>query len=73
MLTKIVIVLMLFIIIFVLFRGLYFLVKGKGNPEQTVKSLTWRISLSVVLIILLIIAVLSGYVEPHGVNPNVQT
>ena len=70
MLVKILIVLMLFAIIFVLFRGLYFLVKGTGNPKKTVSSLTWRIGLSVLFIGLLIAAIVMGYIEPHGINPN---
>ena len=70
MLVKIVIVIALFTIIFSLFRGLYFLVKGQGNPKKTVNALTWRISLSLLLIVAIIIAAQLGYVEPHGINPN---
>lgn len=70
MLAKILIVIALFAIIFSLFRGLLFLVRGQGNPKKTVRALTWRISLSVLLIVAIIIAAQLGYVEPHGINPN---
>lgn len=70
MLAKILIVIALFAIIFSLFRGLLFLVRGQGNPKKTVNALTWRISLSVLLIIAIVIAAQLGYVEPHGINPN---
>ena len=72
MLPKIIIVLVLFTIVFVLFRGLFFLVKGQGNPKKTVNSLTWRIGLSVVLIGAIVVAIQLGYIEPHGINPNVK-
>lgn len=68
MLAKAFIIAALFAIIFVLFRGLYFLVKDQGNPKQTVKSLTWRIGLSVLLIILIMVAIKLGIVTPHGIN-----
>lgn len=70
LLAKIAIVIMLFVIVFVLFRGLYFLVKGQGNPKKTVNSLTWRIGLSLLLIGLLIVAIQLGIIQPHGINPN---
>ena len=66
--AKIVVVAALFTIIFVLFRGLYYLVKGEGNPEKTVKFLSWRIGLSILLMILLLIAVATGLIEPHGLD-----
>jgi branched-subunit amino acid transport protein AzlD len=66
---KVIIVLALFAIIFALFRGLYYMVKDQGKTKRTVNSLTWRIALSVLLIIGLIIAIATGVVEPHGVQP----
>ena len=67
--TKVFILLTLLAIIFVLFRGLYFMVKGHGNPRKTANSLTWRIGLSLALIILLIVALTNGFIVPHGVQP----
>lgn len=70
MLAKILIVVALLAIVFSLFRSLFFLVTGQGNPKKTVNALTWRISLSLLLIIAIVIAAQLGYVEPHGINPN---
>jgi branched-subunit amino acid transport protein AzlD len=67
--AKLLIILFLFAIIFVLFRGLYYMVKDQGKTKKTVNSLTWRIGLSVMLIILLIIGASFGYIQPHGVQP----
>jgi len=67
--AKVIIILALFAIIFALFRGLYYMVKDQGKTKRTVNSLTWRIVLSVLLIIGLITAVATGVVEPHGIRP----
>jgi hypothetical protein len=67
MLTKIIIVLFLFIIIGSLFSGLFYLVRDKGTSERTVRALTVRISLSVLLFILLMIGYATGVLQPHGI------
>ena len=70
MLTKIIVVLFLFAIIDSLFSGLFFLMKDKGASERTVKALTVRVSLSVLLFILLMIGFATGLLQPHGAIPG---
>ena len=70
MLTKIIIVLFLFAIIGSLFSGLFFLMRDKGASERTVKALTIRVSLSVLLFILLMIGFATGVLQPHGITPG---
>jgi hypothetical protein len=70
MLTKVIIVLFLFAIIGSLFSGLFFLMKDKGTSERTVRALTVRVSLSVLLFILLIIGFATGVLQPHGIHPG---
>jgi small neutral amino acid transporter SnatA (MarC family) len=70
MLTKIIVVLFLFAIIGSLGSGLYYLVKDKGSSDRTVRALTVRISLSVLLFILLMLAYATGVLQPHGVYPG---
>jgi uncharacterized membrane-anchored protein len=70
MLTKIIVVLFLFAIIGSLGSGLYYLVRDKGSSDRTVRALTVRISLSVLLFILLMVAYATGLLQPHGVNPG---
>ena len=67
MLTKAIIVLVLFIIIGSLFSGLFYLIRDKGTSERTVRAMTVRISLSVILFILLMIGYATGLLQPHGV------
>jgi uncharacterized iron-regulated membrane protein len=70
MITKIIVVVFLFAIIGSLFSGLFFLMKDKGTSERTVKALTVRVSLSVLLFILLMIAFATGLLQPHGIMPG---
>jgi hypothetical protein len=70
MITKIIIVVFLFAIIGSLFSGLFFLMKDKGASERTVKALTVRVSLSVLLFILLMIGFATGVLQPHGIYPG---
>jgi len=70
MYTKIIVVLFLIFIVGSLFSGLYYLVKDKGTSEKTVRALTLRISLSVLLFILLMIGYATGLLQPHGVVPG---
>ena len=60
MITKIIVVLFLLAIIGSLFSGLFFLMKDKGTSERTVRALTVRVSLSVLLFILLMIGFATG-------------
>ncbi len=70
MLVKTLIILVLLAILFSLFSGMIFLVKDKGRSERTVRVLTIRIALSVLLFILLMAAFAAGLIQPHGINPG---
>jgi hypothetical protein len=66
-LIKVIIVLFLISIIFALGSALYFLVRDKGDSTRIVKALTWRIGLSLVLFILLMLAFAMGWITPNAV------
>lgn len=70
MITKIIVVLFLLAIIGSLFSGLFFLMKDKGASERTVRALTVRVSLSVLLFVLLMLGFATGLLQPHGVYPG---
>ncbi len=67
-LKTLVIVGFLIIIVWNLGAGMYYMMVDKGGSDRTVKALTKRIALSVGLIALVIIGILTGVVEPHGVG-----
>jgi len=59
---KIVVILFLVFIVGSLFSALYYLVRDKGRGERTVKALTVRITLSVVLFALLMLGYYFGFI-----------
>ncbi|OQW92938.1 MAG: hypothetical protein BWK79_13760 [Beggiatoa sp. IS2] len=67
MLIKIVIVLLLLSIIASLAVGFSGLVKNEPGSHKMAKALTMRVSLSIFLFILVMIAAYFGLITPHGV------
>ena len=72
MLAKFVIVIFLLTILYTLGSSFYFMVRDKGEGKRTLKRLTWRISLSLLLLVLLYIMFLMGWIEGSGGPINLQ-
>jgi len=66
MAIKILIIVGLLLILYSLGSALIFLVKDHGEGDRTVKRLTWRIALSLVLFLVLWAAYQMGYIEPKS-------
>ncbi|MBA2651483.1 MAG: twin transmembrane helix small protein [Tatlockia sp.] len=67
MITKAIIILVMLVILFALGSSLFFLVRDEGKTTRTVKALTWRIGISLVLFLFLFLAFSLGWIKPHGV------
>jgi len=65
---KLLIVVCLIGIVLSLGTGLFHLVSGKRSSSGTVRALTVRVVLSVVLFLLLLLAWSQGMIQPHGVG-----
>lgn len=65
---KILIVACLLAIIASLGKGMFHLVKDKGDSKRMANALTIRIALSVALFVLLFIAWKQGLIQPHGIT-----
>lgn len=70
MLFKILIIILFIFILFNLGTGLFYMMKDKGQSNKTVKALTWRVALSILVFILLFLAYAAGLIQPHGVLPG---
>lgn len=68
MLQKLIIVAVLALIVYNLGAGLYYMLTDKGGSDRTVNALTRRIGLSVALILLVILGIATGVIQPHGVG-----
>lgn len=60
----------LILIVWNLGAGLYYMLVDKGQTKRTVNALTRRIALSVGLILMVILAIFMGWIEPHGIGRN---
>ena len=69
MFVKVLIVLMLLAIVYTLVSSFWFLVKDKGEGTRTVRRLSWRIGLSLLLFAFLYVAFLAGWIQPGSGNP----
>lgn len=67
-LVKVLVVVILVAIVASLGSALYQLSRGTGDSGKMLRALTWRISLSVALFLLLLIAYALGWLQPHGVG-----
>jgi hypothetical protein len=66
--TTLVVVAFMVVIIYNLGAGLYYMMTDKGQTDRTVKALTRRIGLSVLLILLIIAGIATGIIQPHGLS-----
>ena len=63
---KLIIIAFLVVILYNLGAGLYYMMVDKGEKDRMVRSLTWRIGLSVALIVLVMLGIWTGVIKPHG-------
>ena len=64
---KLLIIAFVLLILWNLGAGLYYMMVDKGKTDRTVKSLSWRIGLSGLLILLVIVGIFTGVIKPHGI------
>ena len=71
MLSKVFVSVFLLGILYSLASSFYFLVHDKGEGDRTVRRLSWRVGLSLGLVLLLFAGFKLGVIEPRGANPVV--
>lgn len=65
---KLIIIVFLVLILYNLGAGLYYMMVDKGQNDRMVRSLTWRIGLSVALIVLVALGIWTGVIKPHDLG-----
>lgn len=67
MTIKIIIAILMLAILFSLFMALLSLRRGeRDDAKRTLARLRWRITLSIVLVLILWLAAQAGWLQPHG-------
>lgn len=64
MVIHIVLIVLFLVVVATLFQALFFLARDKGESKRTVKALSWRIGLSVLLFVLIIVLWAVGLLKP---------
>ena len=67
-LKTLIIVAFLLVIVWNLGSALYYLMVDRGESKRTVNALTRRITLSIGLILLVVLGIWTGFIQPHGVG-----
>ncbi len=67
MIIKTIVILLLITVIYCLGSAVFYMLRDKGGSRSMAKALTWRISLSLILFILLILSFLMGWISPHPI------
>ncbi|WP_395377624.1 twin transmembrane helix small protein [Marinicella sp. W31] len=70
---KYIIILVFCFILYSLGSAMFYLVKGQGKSDNTVRFLTVRIAISVALFLFIILAMKLGWIVPHGLSPRQPT
>ena len=69
MVIKLIVLVLLALILISLGAGMFSLIKDGGKTDRTVKFLTIRIILSIALFVVLVLAFIFGWIQPHGIVP----
>ena len=69
MLSKVLIIASLLAILYTLGSSFYFLIRDKGEGSRTVRRLTWRVGLSLLLFLLILAAMATGLIKPGSSGP----
>ena len=67
---KYLIIIIFCFILYSLGSAMFYLVKGQGQSDNTVRFLTVRIGVSIALFLFIILAMKMGWIVPHGLMPR---
>ncbi|MCA1798196.1 MAG: twin transmembrane helix small protein [Xanthomonadaceae bacterium] len=66
--VNLVIIAFLAVIVFSLGSAMFYLVREPHGSKKTVRALSWRIGLSLLLFVLLMLGIFTGVIVPHGLG-----
>ena len=67
--AKVIIVILLLLILLSLGAGMISLIKDRNDSNRTVKFLTVRIALSILVFVFIAFSFYMGWIQPHGIVP----
>jgi hypothetical protein len=67
---KVLIVIILLFVIYSLGQAMYYMIKDKGQGNNTVRFLTVRIAVSFALFLFIILSLKMGWIQAHSIMPK---
>ncbi|GAA5125789.1 twin transmembrane helix small protein [Alloalcanivorax gelatiniphagus] len=67
--VKLIVIVLLIAAVVALGKALMSLVRGQGKDGKTMRALAWRVGFSVAVFLFILLSMMMGWIEPHGVNP----
>ncbi|MDF1820386.1 MAG: twin transmembrane helix small protein [Alcanivoracaceae bacterium] len=68
--VKVVVLVLLALAVVALFSALGSMMKGESGDGRTVKALAFRVGLSALVFLFLILSMFMGWIAPHDVRPD---
>jgi len=68
MLIKFIIVILFILVVGSLISAMFHLLTSKENNNKTLRALKFRIGLSVLAFVILIVSAMLGWIQPHGIG-----
>jgi len=68
MLIKFIIVVLFILVVGSLISAMFHLLTSTENNNKTLRALKFRIGLSVLAFVILIVSVMLGWIQPHGIG-----
>ncbi|MBT8061772.1 MAG: twin transmembrane helix small protein [Xanthomonadales bacterium] len=69
MIAKFLIIAALLTILFMLGSAFYYMMRDQGKGKRTVRRLSWRVGLSVALLLMIMLALRLGWIQPGSSGP----
>ena len=70
--VKLIVIVLLIAAVVSLARALMSLVRNEGKSGKTMRALAWRVGLSAMVFVFILVSMMMGWIQPHDVNPTTR-
>ena len=70
--VKLIVIVLLIAAVVSLARALMSLVRNEGKSGKTMRALAWRVGLSAMGFVFILVSMMMGGIQPHDVNPTTR-
>ena len=70
--VKLIVIVLLIAAVVSLARALMSLVRNEGKSGRTMRALAWRVGVSAMVFVFILVSMMMGWIQPHDVNPTTR-